>query len=161
MTITLTARKVMTYGALSIMALFVGVIVYWSFSTRKQVLVINNDPVTIRPSEVNAGDGIVYLKVDYCKNAKATGQTKVYLIGETYGAKPEVAWPDDTAAKGCQVLEFPVHIPAQTQTDMYHIVFEVKYQLNPIRDSYTTFRSRTFKVINEKQQPGDAKPVTP
>jgi hypothetical protein len=160
MTITLNAKKIFGYGALLITALLVITFVRWTFEGRKSVLVINNDPVPVKPPEVNIQDGVVFLTIDYCKNRDAHGATEVYLVGEQYGAKIPIAWPEDKTPKGCAVLSaVPVNIPAQTPTDTYHVVFEIRYATNPIKESYTIFRSRSFKVVNEALKPGSAKPI--
>lgn len=141
-----------------IIILLFGLFVYWSSQTSK-VLVVNNDPVSVRPPEVQANGGVIILTVDYCKNSGAHGVTEAFLIGETFGGKIAINWPVDRSPKGCNKLDVPVPIPAQAPTDTYHIVYEITYRVNPIKSGYTTFRSQSFKVINEKLQPGDAKPI--
>lgn len=135
-----------------------GLFAFWSVQSSK-VLDIHNDPVPARPPEVKANGGIIILDIDYCKLSDARGLTKVYLVGEEKGQKPEINWPVDESPKGCVHRDIPIPIPASLQTDVYHIVFEVTYRVNPLKEQVVIFRSRSFKVINEKLQPGDAKPV--
>lgn len=135
-----------------------GLLIYWSLQP-SNILDIKNDPLPVRPLEVSANGGIVIATVDYCKTRKVDGHAKVYLVGEGNGQKPELAWPVDTQGPQCLKIDIPIPIPASTQTDVYHIVFEVTYKVNPLKDQVAVFRTRSFKVINEKLQPGDAKPV--
>lgn len=155
MTITIRVKQILAYAALAILAIAVGFYVYWSLQP-SEVLVVNNSPVPVQPPEVRDG-GKVYLTIDFCKKSGAHGTTTLNLIGETVGAKIAIAWPVDTTPEQCQVYpEIPVPIPAQTPTDMYHAEFVTCYDVNPLKRSCTTFTSRSFKVTNNKLNPGDA-----
>lgn len=153
--------KIWQYTSLAVMAIILILallVTYWLLQPSK-VLNIKNDPVVVRPHEVSADGGIVILTVDFCKVSDATGNVEASLIGEQHGAKIAINWPQDKTPKGCKKLDIPVAIPAQAQTDVYHVVFEITYPVNPIKTSYVTFRSRSFQVTNYKLQPGDAKPT--
>lgn len=122
-----------------------------------QVLRVNNSPVPVQPPEVRDG-GNVFLTIDFCKASKATGITTLNLIGETAKAKIAVSWPVDTTPKQCAVFkDVPIPIPAQTPSDVYHAEFVTCYTVNPLKHTCTTFISRSFKVVNSKLNPGDAK----
>ncbi len=152
--------QVFGYTGLVLTAFIVGLFLFWSYQPT-DILTIKNDPVPVKPTEVDAGEGIVYLNTDFCKNRKATGVTRVFLVGETKGQKPEISWPLDTTPPQCLKTDVPLHIPASAQTDTYHAVFEITYQVNPLKKQVVTFHSRSFSVVNIKLQPGDAKPVVP
>lgn len=131
-------------------------LVSWAFAST-EVLVIKNTPVPAKPPEVKDGDR-VYLTIDFCKNSNAVGRNTVHLIG-SQGAKVSIDWPEDTTKKQCAIFaEIPVPIPAQTPSDTYHVEFITCYDINPLKkNKCSTFTSQSFKVINSKLNPGDAK----
>ncbi len=145
----------LAYGVFTLTLIVLSILGYWLIQP-SNVLVVKNGPLPVRPQEVNANGGQIIATVDFCKNSSATGKIVVYLAGNN-GAKIDVNWPDDTLKKGCKKFDIPIPIPAQTPTGEYHVVFEATYMVSPIKNSFTTFQTQTFKVVNDKLQPGDAK----
>ncbi len=142
---------------MTVIALLSGFFVLrWSYQSSK-VLVVNNSPVPVKPPEV-IPEGKIFLDIDFCKYNDLTDKTAVTLVGE-HGANIAVNWPSGKAPPQCTVLkDVPLPIPAQTPTDTYYAKFEVCYNINYLKKNRcTTFTSQSFKVINSKLSPGDAK----
>lgn len=157
-TVTIKITKLIAYFVSFALIGAAILVAYW-FVQPTNVLEIYNDPVPVYPPAVGAGEGRINLFLDYCKLREAKGTVKVFMVGENHGQKPELVWPEDSTPKGCVNSPIDILIPGSVQTDTYHIVFEVRYNINPFKDSeLTVFRTRSFQVINEKLQPGDAKP---
>lgn len=156
MTFAKALRWLTTIVSLAAVASMV-LVLYW-VAQPTSVLEIKNDPAPVKPVEIEAGNEIK-VTVDFCKNRKATGKVKVYLVGETKGQKPEINWPLDSTEPQCVKFDVPVTVPASAQTDKYHVVFETTYKVNPLKEQVVIFRSRSFDVANTKLQRGDAKPV--
>ena len=154
-TVTLQISKVL--AALVSMAILAGSLQVMVWSSRPSiVLTINNDPVPAKPPEVKGGDK-VYLDIDFCQSVSAVMVTEVKLRGE-HGAIIDVNWPSGRVEKGCNVYkDVPVPIPGQTPTDTYVVEFKSCANVNPIKNNQcTTFKSKPFKVMNPKLNPGDA-----
>lgn len=158
MTKTITL-KLSNIVALIVSVLIVGLMIqvlFWS-SQPSVVLTINNDPVPVQPPEVNIGSE-VYLNIDFCQSISALMVTEVHLLGER-GADIGVAWPPGRVEKGCYVYpKVPVPIPGHTPSDTYVLTFKSCANINPLKDDQCTeFKSQSFRVVNAKLNPGDAK----
>lgn len=156
MTVTIKAKQLFAYIALSIFALVVVTFVRWS-SQPSTVLKIKNNPVPAQPPEVKDGSQI-FLTIDFCKSTSNWGVSEVYLLGE-HGPKIPVNWPVDKTDKGCAVYQaVPIPIPANAPTDTYRVSFNTCYDVNPLKTGRCTeFQSTSFKVMNSTLNPGDAK----
>lgn len=166
--ITINLTKLAAYGASLILITVSALILYWGLQPSTGVLEIYNDPLQVKPEDVPAG-GKAIAYVDFCKKGDQEGTVEVNLIGETGGAKITVNWPADKLDAVCTrdypqhvecdakaetptCIELPIPIPGQTPSDIYHAVFTVTYKLNPLKQSETVFRTRSFKVVNPKLQ---------
>lgn len=132
-----------------------GFLLKWAYQS-SEILVVNNSPVPARPPEVKDGDK-VFLTIDFCKKGDYADKTTLNLVGDA-GAKIAVNWPTSRTTEQCTVYkDVPIPIPAQTPSDTYHAEFEVCYDVNFLKKNRcTTFTSQSFKVVNDKLNPGDA-----
>lgn len=142
-----TKKKVgfyIAYAAIAIIALVVGIFLYWSFQPDK-VLQVNNSPFPVRTiREHPTADGVVILKVDLCKHSGTVGQVRTSFVSESR----EIFLPlgKEQLPKGCLKQEVPVLIPTDTPEGKYKIKFSVTYQINPIKRSVEVFETREFVV---------------
>lgn len=151
----------LAYGLLAAVGLAVAVLIYWSYQSTT-VLEVKNHPVPSFPPEVQAGQAVIFLEVDFCKNYPTHGEVEVSLIGEKTGSKIAVAWPRDETKKVCAKYDnLPIRIPPQTPTDTYVVDFQVTYEnINPIKKGEPVqFQSKPFRVVNRALQPGTAQPA--
>lgn len=155
-TITLNLSRILaivvSVGILGI----AGQALLWSLQP-STVLTVNNEPVPAEPPEIQGGDKI-HLTVDFCQSISAVATTRLRLVGAE-GALIPVNWPTGRVEKGCNTYpDIPIPIPGQTPTDTYYAEFITCYYINPLKNNQcTTFRSKTFKVVNSVLNPGDAK----
>lgn len=139
------------YAGLALLALAVGLLLYWVYQP-KRVLEIKNQPVPIRTIREHAtADGVVILKVDYCKNVKAEGRTRLSFVS----ASREIFLPTsiDRQDPQCAVAEIPILLPHDIPADTYHIHFRVQYQINPLRSVIEEFDSGSFEVVDQSGNP--------
>lgn len=132
-------------GALTLAFIGVGVILYW-LNQPTDVLEIKNAPFPVRTIRETAHrDGVVILKIDYCKKIKATGRVRTSYVSKTR----EVLLPisEDKQEPACREVELPVLVPRDLQPDEYRIHFRVIYDINPLkRAEPIEFESQPFKV---------------
>jgi hypothetical protein len=78
-----TRRKITGWGltiALVIIGIMIAIFVYWGISGR-EVLVINNQPFPVRTIREHAkADGVIILKVSFCKKIKNEGKVRVSFV---------------------------------------------------------------------------------
>lgn len=132
-------------AALIIVAVAIGIFLYWSFQS-DNILTVNNEPFPVRTiNDPARGGNVVVLKVDYCKNVDATGQLRMSF----FSSEKEVFLPlvQEKGEKGCQVVDFPILIPEGVEPGMYQVKFRATYKLNPLKSAVVDeFVSRPFKV---------------
>lgn len=133
-------------GALVIIALGIGVFLFWSFQS-EQVLDIKNAPIPTRSiREHPTAGGVVILDVDYCKKVDIKGRIRTSLVSSTR----EVFLPmaDEAGPKGCKHTDVPVLLPKDIPPDTYKIKFRVTYDLNPVkRGIVQEFESQGFQIV--------------
>ena len=149
--LTKTNRAInkLIYLALIVLALAVGVFLYWSFQSEK-ILVVNNEPFPVRTiREATTPDGVVILTLDYCKNEKASGPLRISFVNNVR----EYFLPlrNEDSDVGCKVIEYPVLVPEGIEDGEYRIKFVVDYNLNPIKKNvHNEFYSQPVKVSPEQ-----------
>lgn len=136
------AGKYVVYGALSILALGVGLVLYWLLGPAK-VLDVRNGPVPVRPS-VQKPDQLVFLVVNYCKLQPATGTVRRFLVSST--VRIPLPLQTDSGPKTCQQVDVPLLIPKSVVPDVYNVHMDVQYQVNPLRSIIETIDSQAFTV---------------
>lgn len=150
---TSVSKKInfVVYFALIILAFAIGIFLYWQLAA-SDVLEVKNNPVPVRsirphPSE----DGIVFLKVDYCKKVKANGVIRTSFISSTR----EYFFPvsHDREDPSCNITEVPVPVPHEVQPGIYHVHFRITYQVNPLKTVVEEFDSRSFEVVPSETNP--------
>lgn len=132
------------YFALGLVAIVIAVFAYWSLA-QTDVLEVKNHPVpvrTIRPKP--KADGVLFLKVDYCKHVQANGRVRTSFVG----ASREIFLPvyEDKQPPICQEVEVPVPIPHDMAPGMYHLHYRITYQVNPIKEVIEEFDSQEFEI---------------
>lgn len=139
------------YFALGVISVILLVLGFWTFGAR-DVLEINNAPVPVRTILPNAtADGIIVLRVDYCKKVKATGKVRTSFVSKTR----EIFLPAniDTQAPECYIgdkaREIPIFIPHEIEPGEYKIHFRVAYQVNPLKSVIEEFDSKPFVVVKQ------------
>lgn len=141
------------YVALIIIALGLGIFLKWSFAD-SNVLTVNNEPFPVRTVRENPDDnGVVILKVDFCKNTPVEGDLRLSFVSKDR----EVFLPitRERTPKGCQITEFPIIIPTALEPGTYKVKFKVIYNLNPLKRGISDeFLSKEFTVA-----PADIKPA--
>lgn len=134
-------------GAAIIMAA-IAMFWYWSLSG-DDVLQVHNAPIPVRTiREHPTADGVVILRVDYCKKVDATGRARVSFVSEDR----ELFLPasEDRDKKGCQNREVPILIPSDTPPGTYVIRFRIIYDVNPLKKNIVEeFQSKPFEVVTQ------------
>ncbi len=133
-------------GALAVIAIAIGIIMKWSFQDT-HVLDIRNNPFPARTVADPTGQtgGIVFLRVDYCKNQAIDGTVRVSYISKSREVFLPVA--KEQGPKGCENTELPVVIPLNLLKDDYKIKFHVTYDVNPLKQNVTEdFESQVVTV---------------
>lgn len=119
-------------ASLIIVAIAIGIILHWSFAST-EVLRVNNNPFPARVVDDPTGKtgGIVFLKIDYCKNLAVDGDLRISYVS----ASREVFLPTtrEQGPKGCHNGELPVVIPLNLLKDQYKIKFHAVYNVNPLK----------------------------
>lgn len=130
--------------ALGIVAFGIGLFLYWRFANA-DVLDIKNAPFPVRTiREHPTADGVVILKVDYCKKVEAKGRLRTSFVSATR----EVFLPasEENQPPRCLKTEVPVLIPHEIPEDNYRVRFRIDYQLNPVKSVIEEFDSQEFHV---------------
>jgi hypothetical protein len=137
--------------ALAIVALGIGTFLYWQLASN-DVLEVRNNPVPVRSVRPHpSADGVVFLKVDYCKKVRASGLVRTSFVSPTR----EYFFPvsHDREDPGCHNTEIPVPVPHEVPNGTYHVHFRVTYQVNPLKSVVEEFDSKPFEVVpNESNQ---------
>lgn len=102
--------------------------------------------IPIRPAKIKPG-GIIIMHFDYCKSKDIDGVVTARLVGQKFITR--LAWPNDRSKADCVNADFPIPIPDSSNDDTYYIEFEVKYQINPLKDRDVILRSDTFTVSEQ------------
>lgn len=126
-------------------ALVMARILFWA-AEPTNVLDIKNAPVPVRTiREHPTADGVVILKIDYCKNNDSEGKVRTSFVSSSR----EIFLPqsEDKQAATCTVAELPILIPHDTPADTYRVKFRVEYNLNPVKSQVVEeFESLPFVV---------------
>jgi hypothetical protein len=143
-----TRRKITGWGltiALVIIGIMIAIFVYWGISGR-EVLVINNQPFPVRTIREHAkADGVIILKVSFCKKIKNEGKVRVSFVS----ASREIFLPvnNEDSPPGCVDTEVPVLVPKDIPPDTYHIHFRATYKVNPLKTVTEEFDSKPFEIV--------------
>lgn len=145
MTITLRTKQIFTYLSLIILTVIVARFVIWSFQS-SEVLQIKNSPVPVKTvTGVPESKGIIFMKIDYCKKIKATGEVRVSFVGKS--VERFLPKSIDKQDPTCKVVDLPILIPVDLPPGNYHVHFRTSYDINPIKqDIITEFDSKDFEV---------------
>lgn len=135
-------------AAMAVIAVGLGIILYWSFQN-EQVLQVNNSPFPSRIVQNDDGtNGIVVLTVDYCKHTNVEGQLRVSFVG----SEREIFMPivTERLPKGCTVAEYPFIIPSELSPGKYQIKFRAVYDINPLKKGVVAeFESTSFEIKSQ------------
>lgn len=129
--------------AMGLTAVLLAVILYWGL-TGKDVLVVHNAPVPVKPAFVKTEEKIT-VTIDFCKVDKANGTVYTRFVSE----KTELVVPTytDTLAPGCyDNLDFQVPIPPQLTADKWHLNYRIDYKTNPLTTVREEFNTQDFTV---------------
>lgn len=133
------------YAALAVVAILIGIFLYWAFQS-ENVVKVNNEPFPTRTiREHPTAGGVVILTLDYCKLQEAEGRLRISFnsASETYLLPVR----QERSAVGCRIVDYPVLIPETVVPGEYIIRFRVEYNLNPLkRDVIDEFESRPVIV---------------
>jgi hypothetical protein len=121
-----------------------GVLVYWAVSNN-DVLEVKNSPVPVRTITPNpTADGVVFLKIAYCKKVKAEGKVRLSFVNQSREVFVPISI--DRQDPVCKTAEIPITIPHEIVPAEYHIHFRITYQVNPLKVVTEEFDSLPFKV---------------
>lgn len=146
---TKTTRVVnkLVAGALVLIMVFVGIFLYWTLEDT-DILVVNNAPFPARTLQENIENpGIVLLNVDYCKSKDITGRLRMSFVSQYQ----EILLPivEESGPVACTRRDLPVLLPKNIPSGTYHIHFNVRYDVNPLkRGIVNDFDSQDFEVSN-------------
>lgn len=133
------------FVALGISLIIIGLFAYWA-AAKDDVLTIKNDPVpfrTIRPKA--KADGIVFLKIDYCKNVGATGRVMASFVSQSRLVLLPVVV--DNQPPQCRNAEVPIPIPHDIAPGKYRLHYRIIYNVNPLKtDIVEEFDSQEFEI---------------
>lgn len=132
------------YAALSVILVLLGLFGYWSFGS-SDVLEIKNNPVPIRTIRDHpTADGVVILKVDFCKKLAVPGRVRISFVSTSR----EIFLPvvEDREGKTCDEREVPILIPHDTPSDTYRVKYYITYRISPVRAVIEEFESLEFVV---------------
>lgn len=136
--------KWVAHIALAIVAIGVGIMLYWLYSPPKEVITIHKLPVPVSPKPASPGQ-LVSLTYDYCKNANVNGKVYRWLVSD----KTRLAAPveSDLTHAGCQKeAKVYISIPPQATPDTYHFHYRVIYEFNPFVIREQEWDSEKFEV---------------
>lgn len=135
----------LTYAALVLVAITIGVFLKWSFQTNN-IISVKNEPFPVRTIGKTAeANGVIILKVDFCKNVNTQGDLRMSFVSQDR----EVFLPlaVEKNPKGCRITEVPVIVPSGLPDGDYQVKFKVVYNLNPLKQGVTDeFTSQKFHV---------------
>ncbi len=138
-----------SYGIILVAAAMAILFGYW-LSQPEDVLVIKNSPTPVRTiREHPMANGVVILKVDYCKMSSAKGEVRPSFVSSS----TEILLPkyEDKQDANCQVAEVPVLVPPQVVPGKYHIHYRILYDINPIKNNVEVeFDSKEFEITAEQ-----------
>lgn len=140
------------YAALAIVAIAVGIFIYWAVQPA-DVAVVNNSPFPVRqvPQTVDK-PGVIYVKIDVCKRYSKKGDLRVSYVSSSR----EIFLPlnDEGLKKGCSNTEYPIPIPKDIVPDTYRLKFRATYDVNPIKqDVQQEFMTQPFKIDPTQNPP--------
>lgn len=143
-----TRSKVANYlviGALAVIAIALGILLYWA-SASEQILEVKNEPFPVRTiREHPTAGGVVFIKVDLCKNTDIEGKTRISFVSKSR----EIFLPQshEEMDEGCFVREIPILLPLDIPADTYKVKFRLEYKLNPLKQQVVDeFESKEFAV---------------
>lgn len=135
------------YGALLVLAGVVVIFLRWAYQTT-DVLEVKNSPFPVRTiRETPAVDGVVILKVDYCKKTDTVGRVRTSFVSSSREVFLPVTY--DRQLAQCQNTEVPIVIPHDMTSGRYRVKFHVEYQVNPIKTAVEEFESVEFDVVGQ------------
>lgn len=139
--------KLANYAIIALFILVIsigGLFIYWTLSS-SEVLVLKNLPFPAQTVPATAAtDGLIELKVDYCKKVNATGIVRISFVSNAREVFLPIA-PDKQPAQ-CLNTNIPIIIPKDLPPDTYHIHFHVVYKVNPLKTTTQDFDSKSFTV---------------
>ncbi len=130
--------------ALVIIAIAIGTLLKWSLAD-ENVIEVKNEPFPVRTIRKHpTGGGVVFLKMQFCKNVDVDGEVRISFISPTR----EVFLPlaKEKSDSGCVDTEIPVAIPKDIPPDTYRVKFKAYYKLNPLKSVNDEFTSSDFEV---------------
>ncbi len=143
-------RALVIYAAMTLLTLGVGLFVYWSVAGN-DVLEIHNAPVPVRSiREHPQADGVIILKIDYCKKMNATGRVRTSFVSpsrEVFLPVSEDKQPAQCNAGQKDPIELPILIPKDLPAGIYRIHFRAVYQVNPLKEVIEEFDSKEFEIV--------------
>lgn len=155
----ITRHKIVVWVIfIALAASFLGIVrmLSWAFQP-DNILEIHNAPFPVRTVRPHAtADGVIILKVDYCKTRSIKGTTRTSFVSKSR----EVLLPlqDENGPKTCQNIEVPILIPKDLTADTYKVKFRVTYNLNPLKKNIVKeFESQEF-IVDPIPEPPKAEP---
>jgi hypothetical protein len=118
-------------GLTILMLITMAQVLFWSYQPTN-VLDIHNAPFPVRTiREHPTANGVVILKVDYCKNIDVEGRLRLSFVSQTR----EIFMPAsrERGPVQCAEVEVPVLIPKDIPPDTYKVKFRVTYDINPLK----------------------------
>jgi len=144
------AMNKLVFVALAVVAVCIGVFLYWSLQSTV-VLKVNNNPFPNRVVHDEAmKNEIVILTVDYCKYYNKSGHVRTSYVSSTKETFLPVS--DEHLQVGCMKRDVPIIIPKDLEPDTYKIKFRVTYDINPLKTGIVNeFESQSFEVGDGQQ----------
>lgn len=131
------------YALAALATVMAGTLVYWS-ATPVHVLVVSNNPVPVRPTELTPGSAVI-MTYTYCKNTDTKGTVRTSLVSAT--SETFLPLAPDITGKQCHVkLDVPAVIPMETAAGSYHFHFRATYRINPLKTEIDEWNSQNFTV---------------
>ena len=126
-----------------IVAIFCGILLYWSFYPFKTI--IDKQPSQVVNTEVEAGRSVIVIK-DYCKYTSINATLIRNLINNTSIPLPEVK---STLPKGCHVTNVIIPIPDYVPTGKYYLKTTSIYKINPVRTISVDANTVEFNITGK------------
>lgn len=130
--------------SMALMAVAVGVILFWIFQPPTEAIAVSKVPIPITNTVISPNT-FVTLKYSYCKQVSSIGRISITLVNQTSALMLPTGY--EASNKGCYnntTVVLPV--PPQATGGVYHFHFRATYIVNPLRTITQDYDTVNFTV---------------